>query len=140
MMYHIKMSLNKLIKIFQENSIDAITLLTVESDDITNKRKNIIIQYHQLRRQITNEFEAENVSNCNSQLQLINSCQNYQSGINHSASNTTTKTATDTTNETNETSNKITVTANAALISIKFPILFIYLHFKVFKNFKKKNN
>ncbi len=87
MMYHIKMSLNKLIQIFQENSIDAITLLTVESDDVTNKRKNIIIQYHQLRRQITNEFEAANVSQSpinssiiqselyfNSQLQLINSC------------------------------------------------------------------
>jgi len=112
----------ELIQVTQENTIDAITLVTLDSesiDGITDKRKNIIIQYHQLRRQITNEFKALNISQFpedssimqtefyfNTQLESINSGQIYKySGMNHSASNTTTNTAAGTTNKTNETSN-----------------------------------
>jgi hypothetical protein len=112
----------ELIQVTQENTIDAITLVTLDSesiDGITDKRKNIIIQYHQLWRQITNEFKALNISQFpedssimqtefyfNTQLESINSGQIYKySGMNHSASNTTTNTAAGTTNKTNETSN-----------------------------------
>jgi hypothetical protein len=120
-------------------------LVTLDSESIngiTGKRKNIIIQYHQLRRQITNEFEAPNISQFpedssimqaefyfNTQLESINSRQIYKSGMNHSASNTTTNTAAGTTNETNETSNETidsTLTANSAPKSIKLPIVFIF--------------